>query len=499
MKQYVLFFLILLLISICLYLLNCNCSKNLENFELGSNYNINYNASKKIVQIFNISSKVVGDKTGSGLSFNGQNSFLKIPKSELNRYTLSFIINFNNTDKRQSIINNGWELYIENSYLYIVFENEKLLLEKRIEPKEYVHMAVLVENNKNNITLFLDGIQISKEFNKKFTNRDIIMGRSKTGGSFFKGIISEISLYSTIISNTELCNMFNSCGLKDCKFVPNGNTPDECYSNCLNSKEENCDETNCANKCLNPNTRSWKKPCNFIPYGSDIFSCIDKCASEKTCNYKECQRMCQECKNLDNCPWNIVENVEEPNPFQPELLDDNLDGQPIPPKIKVKPYNGKLLIEWNQPKQRSYKKQLYIKKNNINSDVSTTTNNPTNNTNTTKQPIINENSVENNIVVETEEPIKAYVCILYKTLNKQEGIRLSMVPYPKCKKCSFVVDNLNEDEFYSVGIRAYNNKGLSKLSNIISVQPKYKIKIKAPEPTESNDTKETIHYCNPKN
>ena len=69
MKQYLIFFLLSLLLSICLYLLNYNCSTNIENFELGAKYNINYNASKKEVHIFNISSKVIGDKTGSWVSF----------------------------------------------------------------------------------------------------------------------------------------------------------------------------------------------------------------------------------------------------------------------------------------------------------------------------------------------------------------------------------------------------------------------------------------------
>ena len=35
------------------------------------------------------------------------------------------------------------ELYIENSYLYVFYENEKLSLEKKIQPDEYVHILSL--------------------------------------------------------------------------------------------------------------------------------------------------------------------------------------------------------------------------------------------------------------------------------------------------------------------------------------------------------------------
>ena len=62
MKQYLIFFIIIIL-SICLYLLNYNCSTNIENFRSGAKYNINYNASKKFIYLIS-SSKVIGDKTG---------------------------------------------------------------------------------------------------------------------------------------------------------------------------------------------------------------------------------------------------------------------------------------------------------------------------------------------------------------------------------------------------------------------------------------------------
>ena len=65
-----------------------------------------------------------------------------------------------------------------------------------------------------------------------------------------------------------------------------------------------------------------------------------------------------------------------------------------------------------------------------------------------------------------------------------EGIRVNMVPYPKCEECVHIIDELDSEETYSVGIRAYNKLGLSRMSNIEAFIPKFNFKssktIKAP-------------------
>ena len=70
--------------------------------------------------------------------------------------------------------------------------------------------------------------------------------------------------------------------------------------------------------------------------------------------------------------------------------------------------------------------------------------------------------------------IQEYLAMFFKTLNKNEGVNVSKVPYPKCSKCKFTITELDENTFYSVGIRALNKAGLSDMSNIVSVKPQYK-------------------------
>ena len=67
-------------------------------------------------------------------------------------------------------------------------------------------------------------------------------------------------------------------------------------------------------------------------------------------------------------------------------------------------------------------------------------------------------------------PIETYIYFLYKTFKRNEGVKIGLVPFPKCRNCFHVLDGLEPNETYSVGIRAYNSldgKGsLSKMSNI---------------------------------
>ena len=96
-----------------------------------------------------------------------------------------------------------------------------------------------------------------------------------------------------------------------------------------------------------------------------------------------------------------------------------------------------------------------------------------------------------------DAPIEAYVCFLFKTFQMNEGVNVNMVPFPKCEECVHIIDELDMNETYSVGIRAYNKLGLSLLSNIETFIPVAKFrsskKIKAPK-IIPNMTE--YHFCN---
>jgi len=476
-------YLILFILLVFITLITTKYFKSLikENFIIGKKYNIKYNNGKKEIELYNIVSKAVSDKI-NGFRFDGKSSYINIPDMNKNKYTLTFLVSFNNIQKNQNLVYSKYRLYIENSTLYVSYNNEKFLIEKKIKSNEFIHIALIV-NNKD-ITLFLDGVKTTKTFKNQFKDNNIILGKNNTDTKFFKGIIGEIQLYSENLSINELCDMYDACNLSDCAFISNGKTREECYKNCMESEDTDCNRDSCVNKCFNVETSTWKPPCEFKPYGDDIFNCIDHCSKKNSCNYSDCTDICKECKDSDICPWAQVSEEIEPNPYKSDLLYDP-KGAPLAPKIQVKTYNGKVLISWNKSKRYILEPitTTTIANNNDNSIPSTTKNNEP------KKILVDDNT------------IIAYVCIIYKTLSKKEGIDMSLVPYPNCKKCSYVIDNLDENTYYSVGIRAYNKEGLSRISNIISFIPKFKMKPlnNSINPINNGeDERPIIEYCDNK-
>ena len=218
-----------------------------------------------------------------------------------------------------------------------------------------------------------------------------------------------------------------------CDFIAEGITRKGCFDKCLDSST--CGPTKCkkfCDDCDDSEMCKWMKPviptyprCDFIPYGSTQLSCTNKCILNENCDYASCQEACNSCTDQMSCPWieppkpDIKDEPREP----PPLYDP--DGRPSSAKIFIKPSDGAVKIEWNQPHQG-------------------------------------------------DSPIESYVSFIFKTFEKAEGVKINMVPFPKCKECVHVIDGLDENETYSLGIRAYNSKGLGKMSNIMTFKPKFK-------------------------
>ena len=88
-------------------------------------------------------------------------------------------------------------------------------------------------------------------------------------------------------------------------------------------------------------------------------------------------------------------------------------------------------------------------------------------------------------------PIKKYVVVGYKTNNPSMGINIEVPPDPKCQSCSYVVKNLENNVYYSFGVSAVNSKGMSKLSNIVTIIPE-NIDLPYKEGTSSKPKKTVI-------
>ena len=68
---------------------------------------------------------------------------------------------------------------------------------------------------------------------------------------------------------------------------------------------------------------------------------------------------------------------------------------------------------------------------------------------------------------------KAFIIKYFKTFRPFEGVRIANVvvtDYSK-KNHQYTIENLENNEFYSVGVTAVNNTDMGPISNIVQITP----------------------------
>ena len=171
------------------------------------------------------------------------------------------------------------------------------------------------------------------------------------------------------------------------------------------------------------------KNCLFVPRGHSVQACIDRCHNREdrkywggdNCTNKNCTIICTGCKNKDHCDWitsdSIYEDVAVPNP---------------PPKQEITALagNSSALVMWSSI----------------------------------------ENKDQSNI---------AFLVKYFKTYKPFEGVKIANVVVEDSEKKNFKynLSNLDNNEFYSVGIMAVNETDVGPMSNIVQITPKQNKKI----------------------
>jgi hypothetical protein len=165
------------------------------------------------------------------------------------------------------------------------------------------------------------------------------------------------------------------------------------------------------------------KNCLYVPRGHSVQSCIDRCHNREdrkywggdNCTNKNCTKICTGCKDKDLCQWitseNVYKEVTVPNP---------------PPKqeITVIEGNASALILWS--------------------------------------------TIENN-----GQPNKAFLVKYFKTYKPFEGVKMAsvVVEDENTKNFSYQLENLDNNEYYSVGVMAVNETDVGPISNVEQVSP----------------------------
>ena len=215
-----------------------------------------------------------------------------------------------------------------------------------------------------------------------------------------------------------------------------------CLSDC--KSEEGCSSSMCDEKC------SAIPVCKFRPRGRHKMDCLQKCVADKQCDSQHCIKMCNQCDT--KCPWNQMET--EYDSYGSEYKDPN--GKPSPLKLvleKTSIDGTKITLAWKKPSEGKFE-------------------------------------------------IQGYICYLYKTFEKGEGVKINKVSSKNCNSetemCNYILSELKPEETYTVGIKSFNMLGLSNMSNLITFKPSVKTINKDFNivPKISQDIIGNFNYCN---
>ena len=174
----------------------------------------------------------------------------------------------------------------------------------------------------------------------------------------------------------------------------------------------------------NVETKPDVKNCLFVPRGDTVQSCIDRCQfiedrhlwGGSNCTNDNCTQICTGCRKKDDCKWikkdSMYEDAKIPNP---------------PPKQEITSLAGdsNVKVIWS--------------------------------------------SLENE-----KQGNKAFLIKYFKTYKPFEGVRVAnvLVDSEEQKNYTYTIDNLENNEYYSIALFALNDTDISPVSNIEQVSPK---------------------------
>jgi len=153
------------------------------------------------------------------------------------------------------------------------------------------------------------------------------------------------------------------------------------------------------------------KQCNFTPKGKTISSCRSLCEKQRNCGEDYCFQICEECIDFNVCEW-------VPKPTLPPVITPPEPDVPMPPKIKCYEGDGKIELLFKIP--------------------------------------------NNNYA-----PIREYIVSLKKSYKRDGIVKLLSFKNDRCgtDSCKFVIRGLDNQDYYTVSVRAVNSVGISNKSN----------------------------------
>jgi len=302
-----------------------------------------------------------------------------------NTISLLFKLDENENEAKQHLISlkDEWYIYIDYEYYKLIFKdydnkntievdlneskpntsktNIDELIDSENKSNKYKHLAIISirENDSSKvIKLFLNGyqglIKINSKENK--TSNDLFIGYNNDNkiiesNSNFKGSILDLNFYNKVMLESELCSMWNSCGIFECSYneaTDPTETREQCEENCNNV--DDCLIRHCKNKCYDTNISKWKPPCKFVSNSSNVKRCTDQCFSDINCRFDECAKICKDKEEQIE-----LDNKEKYNQDYSYKINQLTCKKVAPPILHLSvSKNKEITIEWEPPYKIEY-------------------------------------------------------------------------------------------------------------------------------------------------
>lgn len=388
-------------------------------------------------------------------------SYIELPNLEVENINVSFLFLIDDISVNQPIVsshNNLWNMVLNNNRFKIntfdingnVNTNDLGDININVRSKKIYDVIINIQNNE--LIVSINNIIKRISLQRHTCNLD-----SNCSNGVCVGNTNRYCDYNreNLLFGKSTNNQYMTGYIGEIQVNASNTTEDLCQfdsnvykikRNCLSDckSEQGCSTTMCDEKC------SSIPVCKFRSRGRHKMDCLQKCVADKECDSQHCIKMCNECDT--KCPWNQTET--EYDTYGSEYIDPN--GKPSPLKLvleKTSIDGTKITLGWKKPSEGKFE-------------------------------------------------ILGFVCYLYKTFSKGEGVKIHKITSKNCNSetemCNYILSELKPEETYTVGIKSFNMLGLSNMSNLITFKPSVKTINKDFNivPKISPDIIGNFNYCN---
>lgn len=389
------------------------CMKQEDCYEIDKKENISINNSKCVT----LEKKIILIKDTQNVLQDGENNNIAVLKNIKNFKNIEVgdsvikMMLFKNSQMRLTNLKDISKFTLAFNIEFLDITNHQIII-NCLTNDDFTLWAVYIENNKIYVTYKNKTKKLIKITKNKLHNLVINYELNKLTVYLNNDsvTITNEKQYSNNDNNILIGGLFKNNKLLNPihAFIGNINL----YKEIINPFEVN------YNTDFKFNLNEFKKKlpiCSFKPKGKSINECSEECRSTEGCNINYCMEICNNCIDYNNCEWVSKPVIREPIVPEPVI--------PKAPKIKCFPGDNTIELRFKKP-------------------------------------------------YDGNSPISSYLVTLKKSY-KNDFLRINKISDDTCNRhsCKYVFNELDNQEYYDIKVRAINAVGMSPFSNTETIAP----------------------------